>query len=305
MTWTMADTLALLLTVAASQELACLALGYLGPVLERCMSMERLDGALRAGVFSGLILAPALGRSTGGCGHAAAPGVLWMILAVWLAGSLYQGVFWHLGKVRLLRQVERMSGQCGDGEIADLKEGMAAWLDVKGGVAVYSGGLIPTPYTRGVLRKRIYLSDEVCTRDEWKLLLTHELIHCRRNDCLYRGALLLLRAAFWFCPHVGRFADYAVEVNEMSCDERVLRERPRGSRGSYCRLLVRMRQNTGTLLGAYLGGDGDSLERRLRRLIQVHREERTVLAAMLAAGTALLVPAVTVVMSALINQCLL
>ncbi len=298
MTRTTVEALVLWLSVPVSLELACLALRRLGPLLERRMSMERLDRALRAGVFSGLALAPL----SAVMGRGAVPGPLWTLPAVWLAGALYRGVFRDLGRTRLLRRVERTSGKCADGEIADLKEGMAAWLDVKGGVALYSGGLIPTPYTRGVLRKRIYLSDDACTRDEWKLLLTHELIHCRRNDCFYRGALLWLRALFWFCPHVARFADYAVEVNESSCDEKVLRERPRGARGPYCRLLVRMREDTAALPGACLGGDGDSLERRLRRLVRGRGEERPVLERLLEAGTALLVPAVTALVLMFVNQ---
>ncbi len=305
MTWTMSDAAALLLSAGVAPELAYLALCLSGSFLERKMSTERLDKVLRVSTFSGLILAPALAAFSLTAGGPRAPWPLWVILvSVWLAGALYHGVFRHLGKARLLRRVERVSEPCGDRELVDLKEGIAAWLDVKGGVTVYSGGLIPTPYTRGFFKKKIYISDVDCTSDEWKLLLTHELIHCRRNDCFYRRALLILQALFWFCPHVARFADYAIEVNEMSCDEYVIRERPRGARAPYCRLLVRMREDTCALLGAYLCGDEDGLERRLCRLARIHKEECPALSALLATGAALLVPAMTVFTSLLASQCL-
>lgn len=306
MTWTTGDTLAVLLSVPAAMELVCLALCLLGPSLERMMCMERLDRAFKSSVFSGLVLAPclaALDRGFNESGSAAAPEALWAGLrAVWLCGAVYFGLFRHIREKRLLRRIEGMSRCCDSGELADLKEGMAAWLDVKGGVPVYTGDIIPAPYTRGTLKKRIYLSNAGFTPDELKLLLTHELIHCRQNDCLYRQALLLLRAVFWFCPHVERFTGYAVDVNEMACDERVICERPRGARAPYCRLLVRMREDTWGLLGAYLSGGEDSLEKRLRRLVRVHKEEHPALSALLAAAVVLLVPAATWLTSFLINQ---
>lgn len=308
MTWTTGDTLAVLVSLPAAMELSCLAICLLRPFLEGKTGIERLDRALRASVLSGLIAAPALAVlirwALGGMGvpNPAAGPLCAVLGAVWLAGALYLGVFRHLGEERLLRRVERMSRRCGDRELVDLKEGMAAWLDVKGRVPVYTGDLIPTMYTRGILRKKIFISNADCTKDEWKLLLTHELIHCRRNDCLYRRALLLLRAVFWFCPHVGHLTDYAIEVNEMACDEKVIRERPRGARRAYCRLLVRMREDMSGLLGAFLGGGEDILEKRLLRLVRPHPESPA-LSLLLSAGVTLLIPAVTVLMSAAISQC--
>lgn len=300
MTWI--HDLLLCLAAPAAVELACLILWLLRGVLERRMAMGRLDRALRRFVLSSLLAAPILAalllpRRSGGSAL-----YLWSLFVLWLAGAVYVGLIRVLSEERLLRRVERMSRVCRDGELLDIKEGMAAWLDVKARVPVYTGSLIPTPYTRGIFKKRIYISEASCTEDEWKLLLTHELIHCRRGDCLYRRLLLALRAILWFCPNVRRLAGYAIEVNELACDDEVIRQRPRGARAPYGGLIIRMRENMSGLCGAFLGGGEDSLERRIRHLTRPNRESHAALAAALSAAVSLLPAAATAAVALLMHQ---
>lgn len=87
---------------------------------------------------------------------------------------------------------------------------------------VYVSSDIPSPFTMGVVRPKIYLPAGL-ERTERNYILCHEMVHIRRKDYLIKNITFLLTAAHWFNPFVW-VAFFLMERDmEMSCDEKVIR----------------------------------------------------------------------------------
>ena len=87
---------------------------------------------------------------------------------------------------------------------------------------VYVSPDIPSPFTMGVVRPKVYLPAGL-EQTERNYILCHEMIHIRRKDYLIKNIAFLLTAAHWFNPFVWAAFFLMERDMEMSCDEKVIR----------------------------------------------------------------------------------
>lgn len=192
-----------------------------------------------------------------------------LLLAVWTAGFLWFGVRRFIKHTLLLKKLEACSSPCRNPCVLRLKEELTRELGIKKEAVILTSGIIYSPFTAGVIQKRIFLPDTEHTGEEWRLLLEHELVHCRSGDLICRKLVFLMRSVYWFVPFIYRLADYSVEVNEMACDKKVLEHQPVCVRARYASLILEAQETEGEPLGASLSGQTEeSLERRIRHIMK-------------------------------------
>ena len=132
--------------------------------------------------------------------------------------------------------------------------------------------LVTAPYLSGIIRPKIFVSHENLKRDDWKMVLTHELFHFRNHDILYRGLLQLLTILFWFNPMFYLWKKQAVQVEEQYCDYSTV-ERYWINKQDYQLILLRTARENRRLaeLSVFLSDAGKRLKSRILQMSQNYR----------------------------------
>ncbi len=97
-------------------------------------------------------------------------------------------------------------------------------LRVRGGARILSSTQVATPMTGGPLRPVVLLpaSAQRWTCGRREMVVSHELVHARRRDALWRLVGGAVVALYWFHPLIWLASRFAAAEMERSCDEEVL-----------------------------------------------------------------------------------
>ena len=224
--------------------------------------------------------------------------LFWLILAVWAVGFLYKGVYRRQKEKRMLKRLRNASCHLEEGWILELAGELCLELGVRRPVRFYISELVSSPFVEGTGTYHVILPGNIRDCGETELMLRHELTHCARGDLCYRRHLYWLCALYWFLPPVYGYAERFVEVNEMACDEAVLRSVPGKARYRYARLMYDLASENGERSFAETGfsfsGQKDSiLERRMKSMVKMKKGMKRWKAAVLSAMLLTLCPATT------------
>lgn len=99
---------------------------------------------------------------------------------------------------------------------------------------------VTTPVTLGILRPRVILPKEMDTGDRrlMRFVLTHEYIHIRRLDALWKLLAVCAVCVHWFNPLAWIMLFFLNRDLEISCDEVVLRQLGGNERAAYAQSLL-------------------------------------------------------------------
>lgn len=102
-----------------------------------------------------------------------------------------------------------------------------------------------TPLSIGLFRRSIHviLPEKQYSKDELRLIFSHELVHIGRRDSLLKFFLMLCTALFWFNPLMWFSKRRCAEDLEVSCDEIALLGREQEDRQKYAELLLKTAAN--------------------------------------------------------------
>ncbi len=121
-----------------------------------------------------------------------------------------------------------------------LKRKLCCSLRLEGwGDGIYLADGIETPFVLGIMTPRIYLPSNM-TDKNYPYVLTHEWVHIRRRDYLFKLGAYLLTCLYWFHPLVWAGFILMGRDMEMSCDEAVLGRMGGDCRGEYADSLLRL-----------------------------------------------------------------
>lgn len=216
------------------------------------------------------------GLETSGLEGAAGSGLWAEALALlWLAGALIcLGV--HLRQYgRLASLTRRWQREEMDSLCQAAYRRAAAELGIRRPPRLYRCACVKTPMMLGLLRPRILLPEQDYREVELAFILRHELIHHRRKDLWYKAFLLAVQCLYWFDPVVYPIARSVVRACERSCDQAVVRNRPREERQAYGRILLAEAQAAGgmgsVLTTGFCGEAGETRGRILEVLDQTRK----------------------------------
>jgi beta-lactamase regulating signal transducer with metallopeptidase domain len=108
---------------------------------------------------------------------------------------------------------------------------------------------ITTPLTYGIFKPVILLPKSTNWEDAASIqfILTHELIHIKRFDVLWKVIFTIMVALHWFNPLVWLMYFLVNRDIELSCDERVIRQFGDKAKSAYALSLINMADETYTV----------------------------------------------------------
>ncbi len=163
------------------------------------------------------------------------------LFTTWLAGAIavFGAVVYR--HVHLTRAIERDATPASD-SVAQILRQVREDLRVSLWPVILLTPSIATPTVIGVLRPRILLPKglaESASRDELRLILTHELMHLRHHDLRFAWLWLAALSLHWFNPVLWIAGTRIRRDREFACDQRALTALPATDRAAYGHTLLK------------------------------------------------------------------
>lgn len=180
---------------------------------------------------------------------------LWLF---WIVGALafagWQG--WKYAAFR--RMLKRNSRKVRDTALLDDYYSLCHDMGLEKCPVLYFCGVLHSPLCMGLFRQEIYINSENREPSDMRLILKHELTHCKRRDLWFKALLLLARTIHFFNPFVHWMARLAERDMEYSCDVSVMQDCSLEERQAYSMAILRTvregQQNGAVLTTAFSGG---------------------------------------------------
>ena len=216
------------------------------------------------------------------------PDMLWMI-GVFLF-LIWQG--WKYASFK--RMLKRSRRKVLDASVLDTYYTLCREMKLKKRPEIYFCSGLPSPLCIGFFRPVVYVNSEDREEKDLRLILKHELTHCKRNDLWFKGILMLARALHFFNPFVHWMAKLAVKDMEFSCDLAVMENCDLQEREAYSMAILRtvkeansknMQMSTG------FSGGKEELKARFENIFDMTAKKRgialfTATAVLVCGGTA-------------------
>lgn len=117
---------------------------------------------------------------------------------VWLGGALYFVVNYHR-QISYIKKVLIFSFPC-DNTVMDVFYEVRDKLGVKGKIKVIFSDMSAAPFVCGVREVYIVLPKGGYERKALEIIFTHELIHVKQKDILWKYLIHLVKCVHWFNP---------------------------------------------------------------------------------------------------------
>lgn len=169
-----------------------------------------------------------------------------------------------------------------------VKRWLAA-LPLRRTIQVRQSDRIISPLTYGIWRPIILLpkSMNVTDQDQLQYVLTHELVHIKRFDSLFKWLLVAALCLHWFNPFVWLMFLLANRDIELSCDEAVVWTLGQHQKSAYALTLIRLAESKSKLTALYSSFSKNSIEERIVAIMKIRKTNlfAIILVLVLAAGT--------------------
>lgn len=163
-----------------------------------------------------------------------------LFFTIWSIGFI---VFYIIDLIYSLFLLNRLLNQCllvKEKLLCGIMDDTVKELNIKKNIKLYQSDKIDMPFTTGFFRMKVVLPKTDISKEEWKLLLRHELIHCKRNDVLMKLVVQFVQKIHWFNPAIFLFTRSFFEDSEYTCDMEVVKSFNSEQRIEYCRLVIKM-----------------------------------------------------------------
>ncbi|MCI8866833.1 MAG: DUF4825 domain-containing protein [Anaerotignum sp.] len=199
---------------------------------------------------------------------------LWLF---WIVGALafagWQG--WKYAAFR--RMLKRNSRKVRDTALLDDYYSLCHDMGLEKCPVLYFCGALHSPLCMGLFRQGIYINSEDREPGDMRLILKHELTHCKRRDLWFKALLLLARTMHFFNPFVHWMARLAERDMEYSCDVSVMQDCSLEERQAYSMAILRTvregQQNGAVLTTAFSGGKKE-LKTRFENIFDMSVKKR-------------------------------
>ena len=196
---------------------------------------------------------------------------------LWLCGVLgflaWQG--WKYYDFR--RMLKRCRRKIMDASVLDTYYSLCREMGMEKRPAIYFCEALPSPLCVGFFQTTVYLNSEEREPAEMRLILKHELTHCKRKDLWFKGILLLVRALHFFNPFVHGMARLAEKDMELSCDLAVMADCGMAEREAYSMAILRTVRETKSknmqMSTAFSGGK-EELKMRFENIFDMTQKKR-------------------------------
>lgn len=196
--------------------------------------------------------------------------ILQAVAIIWILGIIIVSEIKIFKFVKLKRFISENSYPCKDEFIIECVNDEKNSLNIKKDIPIYYCKNVNTPFVSGFLKNKIYFSlySENCSKEQLRLQIKHELLHCKNNDMIQRFFILLVNIIHWFNPLAYFYVSKAILFGELSCDEQVLADCCFDKRKEYGFLLIDTAESKfKPKLSTNLSQSGKQLKYRLGKII--------------------------------------
>lgn len=155
------------------------------------------------------------------------------LLLIWTLGAVVSFVWMWYCRKRFLNNIFKHCEKTTDINTIKVFNKCKALFEVTAKVEVIESEYVKTPMLIGVLSPKILLPKQKQTAEHLEYILSHELIHLKRKDLLWKNILLAVRIIHWFNPLVYLFAIEFDKYIEYLCDELVVEQLNHSERKNY------------------------------------------------------------------------
>lgn len=153
--------------------------------------------------------------------------------------------------------------------------------NIKKSISIRKIDSIKFPTSTGFFKPTILLPDITFTKEDFTLIIRHELIHIKQNDYLIKLLATLVAIVHWFNPIAYILLIQAHKICEFCCDERIALELDEEERKSYGRLILRFsvskkkRRKSYFIPVSYFGNnDKDRIKERLGEMKKTTKKKK-------------------------------
>lgn len=143
---------------------------------------------------------------------------------------------------------------------------------------IYICRKIPGPMVVGAVKPVLLLPDENYDDVKLRMIMSHEMIHMKRRDTLFKLLLMIISAIHWFNPFVHLMSRRASRDIEISCDTKVLHEAETEEKKIYSLMILDMASpKTGIRSASFLttfGTGKESLEARIKNIFSSPKKKK-------------------------------
>ncbi len=180
------------------------------------------------------------------------------ILLTYALGAVVTLLIGTVKHLRYTRHIRRWRKPVTEPDVLTVYDECARKVGLRRKPRLYRCGAVSTPLVIGLLHPCLLLPDTRLNLPELRLVLCHELTHCRRGDLWIKLLQMIAACLHWYNPlayAMNREINYACEA---SCDERVLRGADLDARQYYSETIIalirRQTQPRTALTTTFYGG---------------------------------------------------
>lgn len=199
-----------------------------------------------------------------------------ILLGIWIIGILFIWIN-QMKKERELEQfIENTSIPITKGVVIEVLQDVKEKVDCKEEILCYENPYLEAPILIGDRYKKLILPMEEEEKEDYYLVLFHEIIHVKRGDIKNRKRVQRLKAILWFQPIIYFYAKSYNHWSELACDEEVMSLITRKQQKRYIELIVQMIErkiDKIAVSAVSFRGTDTELEQRVARMIRVYKED--------------------------------
>ncbi|MTI55876.1 M56 family metallopeptidase [Geosporobacter ferrireducens] len=183
------------------------------------------------------------------------------MMILWIAGAVFLAVFFAGSFYKSYSEIRTALPMKGNALIEN-------WLGeqkINRPINILVSDKITTPLTYGIIKPKIILPKVMDYNNEIQLkyILTHELIHIKRFDALWKLLLVTALCLHWFNPMVWLLYALMNRDLEITCDEKVIKVFGEATKSHYALSLIEMAERGSRLTPFYSSFSKNATEERI------------------------------------------
>ncbi|KEH93131.1 peptidase [Clostridium botulinum C/D str. BKT12695] len=149
--------------------------------------------------------------------------IIMIVTYIWVMGVILAGSYYIYSYLKFIKNIKLFSYEVTDEEVVNIYNGLKCKLKINKKIPLKYYNNITSPFGVGILSPSVILPQVSYNPTELKIILTHELMHFKKHDLLYKSLLVFVKILHWFNPLVYAMCNIINLDCELACDESLVK----------------------------------------------------------------------------------